>query len=420
MRQKSQRFWAFSSVGASAAVLAVGNAPIAVFTFAVFAGPLIAEFGWSRGELASALTAFTLLVGMSSPLFGILLDRFGVRWPSLISAVLGLAAFGCLSTVNQLAGFLLVFSVFGLASGGLTPIPYAKLVAQWFAKRRGGALALAMTGTGIGTALMPLYARYLIENLGWRVAYLAIAGTALVIACLALLLFVREKPEAKVTTLEAADTRPPLPSWSEVVLSRLFWVLAGATFLACIGVAGALAQCVPMLTDRGVSDAIAVSVLAVAGLASGLGRLISGVVMDHIFAPLVACSAFLIAGIGLFLLAGDNPAPVALYFLAAVLIGLSLGAEVDIMGYLVSRYFEIRMFGRVYGMLFFAFCLANGLGAYLLGLCFDIFGTYSPALIIGGALALIGGLLILRLGPYRYPCGAPDHSGVPFPVKVPV
>jgi cyanate permease len=121
---------------------------------------------------------------------------------------------------------------------------------------------------------------------------------------------------------------------------------------------------------------------------------------DRFFAPRVAALIFASAAAGMGLLGIANSRAVAL--IAAFFIGIGLGAEVDIMAYLTSRYFGLRSFGAIYGFLFAGFLLAGGLGTYLMGAAFDATGSYALPLTVFCAMTLIGAALMMRLGPYRY------------------
>lgn len=154
------------------------------------------------------------------------------------------------------------------------------------------------------------------------------------------------------------------------------------------------------MTDRGIPAATATDALSVAGLAIIVGRIVSGYCVDRLFAPHVTVAIFCapIVGIALLLSGATGVVP----FAGTMLCGLGIGAEIDLMAFFVGRYFGLRAFGAIYGLMFATFAAGSGLGSYLMGVCFDLAGSYRPML---GAfvLALIAAcLLIARLGPYRY------------------
>ncbi len=89
------------------------------------------------------------------------------------------------------------------------------------------------------------------------------------------------------------------------------------------------------------------------------------------------------------------------------MIGLGLGAEIDLIAFLTSRYFGQRAFGQLYGFCFMLFGLGSSFGRYIGGAVYDLSGSYNPAL-VGAAIALVlAVVLVYRLGPYAYPVQAP-------------
>ena len=151
-----------------------------------------------------------------------------------------------------------------------------------------------------------------------------------------------------------------------------------------------------MLGDNGLSGVEAGKIAGGIGLAVIGSRLIVGFLLDRVFAPLIAISICLIAaaGISAFLFNGASAA-----MLTAVAMGLALGAELDLMGFLVARYFGLAQFGKTYGWLYCAFVFASGLGPLWVGAVHDAVGSYSPALAvsaIGLVLSCAGFLLLPR------------------------
>jgi predicted MFS family arabinose efflux permease len=153
------------------------------------------------------------------------------------------------------------------------------------------------------------------------------------------------------------------------------------------------------------ASSTATTLLIGVGLATILGRLISGFLLDRVFAPHLAAAIFLIPLIGMttLLLGG---ASLTAGLAAAICFGFSLGAEVDIVGYLVSRYFGLHRYGEIYGYIFAIFTIGSGVGPYLMGLSFDKTHSYSAALGTFCGMLIVASATISRLGPYRFPAKA--------------
>lgn len=391
--------------------LIVGNGPITLFTFGVFLKPIIATFGWNRGTVASAITVSQALGALATPFVGKLVDRWGVRRVTLpFIAVFALTTAAIALTPASPLVFILLYGICGLAGGGQQPLNYAKAISAWFESSRGLALGIAMAGVGIGTALDPQIVRVLINHFGWRGAYVGLGVLTFGLAFPAVAFFVREPDQESAADREHLTSagythdlsgNAPGMAMGEALKGFRFWFLLVAVFLVAAAVNGTIAHVVPLLTDRGISAAVATSMLSVTGIALIGGRILSGFFLDRFFAPYVAACFFLLplSGIGLLSSGAGGIIPL----LGTVCLGLGIGSEIDIMAFLVSRYFGIRTFGEIYGWIMGVFVFASGLGPTIMGVCYDRTHSYNVAL-EGFAVSLaLASLLISRLGPYTFP-----------------
>jgi len=275
-----------------------------------------------------------------------------------------------------------------------SPIGYVKSVASHFDRNRGLAIGIVMSGVGIGTALVPQYVQWLVGSFGWRMAYLGL-GVAIAAVALPAVLLLREPAVART----AAVTGGAVPGigLGEAVRLRSFWLIAGAVLLVSVAVNAALVHVVPLLVDRGWTASSAARVLAAAGAAGLVGRLLAGYLMDKVFAPFVASSFFALAIAGIYLLAADVNV-----VLGMVAVGLAAGAEVDMIGFFISRYFGLKRFGQLYGVLFAVFTIGAGLGPLMLGAVHTRLHSYDIGFLVCGIGLAIASLVILGVGSYTY------------------
>ncbi|ABK06934.1 MULTISPECIES: MFS transporter [Burkholderia cepacia complex] len=396
-KQPHNRWWIV--IGALLG-LTVGNGPIMQFTFGVFLLPVTREFGWARSQASLALAIGLAATALCVPIAGRLMDRYGVRRVSLPAITAFAAATAALAFVppSPLA-FALLYALMGAAAAGQSPLPYAKAIAAAFDQSRGLALGIAMAGVGIGTAVVPQLAQYVVAHYGWKQAYLTLGGLTFVLGITAMGWLIHEPHGATARRIDRADI--PGLAIGAAVRTPQFWKLSLAFFVVAAATNGAIAHLVPLLGGRGIAPAVATSALAGAGLALTLGRLFAGWLLDRFFAPYVAIFFFLLPLAGLVLLIAGSG--LGMSIAAVVLIGLGLGAEVDLIAFLLSRYFGMRSFGEIYGYLFTLFMLGNGLGPWVMGVSFDATGSYTLCLaVMCGALA-VAALLVSRLGAYGYP-----------------
>ena len=380
----------------SAIALTVGNGPISVFAFGVFIKPLEAEFGWSRASISAGLSLCGLFSALALPLIGGLMDRYGVRGPLIIAACLFALNIAAIGGTTSLAMFAALTALSGLTGAAQSPMAYVKSISSQFDARRGLAIGIAMSGVGIGTAFVPLLAQSLINSFGWRSAYVGLGTLIFLLAVPIASAVIYDGPPKPPGVQNAASAAKGM-SIRAAIRSRVFWSLALAIFLASLAVNGSLVHVVPMLAERGWAPDRAAAALTAAGLAGMIGRIVVGFLIDRIFAPFVGGAFFLMATVGVLLLV-ETTAVIP----GVVAIGLAAGAEIDMMGFLVSRYFGLNALGRIYGALFALFTIAAGLGPYLIGLSFTLTKAYVAGFGAAAFLMLVAGIIIMTLGPYRY------------------
>ncbi len=382
--------------------LIVGNGPVMQFTFGVFLKPISQDMGWDRGTISLALNAGLILTGITTPFVGRLMDKYGIRVIAVPAALMFALCTAAVSlTDTSPIYFILMYSLMGIFAVGQTPMPYSKAISSWFDKKRGLALGIAISGVGLGTALVPKFTAALINEYSWRTAYLGLALLIVVLAVPSLLLFVKDQNKSEG---EKGAQEPVLSvglTGREALANRKFWILAVTFFFVALAANGAIAHVIPMLTDRGIPAHVATSALSVAGLALIGGRLLSGYLLDKVFAPFVAVFFFAAPLAGLAVLFTAHT--VTMGAAGTVLIGIGLGAEVDLIAFLLTRYLGNRSFGEIYGYLFAIFMLGSGIGPMLMGAVFDHYGNYSNGILFLMLSLCIAIFMTLKLGQYTYP-----------------
>jgi MFS family permease len=391
--------------------------PVTVFSFSVFLKPIMQEFRAGRAAVSLGFTLHLIAGALCAPLVGWLVDRYGSRRVILIT----MAMFGAILLLNRafsanLRQFYFFYVVLGLLINGVGPIPYGSVASHWFDRHRGLALGLMMIGIGSGAMIMPSFAQQLIARFGWHTAYAVLGGGVLIIAIPVVALFLREKPQGLGLLADGAASRHLLDgnkasvpglSATEAWSTGSFWLMVCAFFLVSASVQGCVVHLAAMLNDRGISSQKAALGSSLAGAAVLLGRVGTGYLLDRFFAPRVAALFFAGSAVGIGLLwLGTTPG----LFVGVLFVGLGLGAEVDLIAYLISRYFGLRTFGKIYSSAFAAFALAGALGPLVMGAGFDRTGSYRLPLASLFAATLVAAALMTRLGPYRYRVSEPDEN----------
>jgi sugar phosphate permease len=401
-------FYGWWIVGACVLCLSANPGPFLIASLGLFVIPFGMEFGWDRAEISLAATLFTVSSALFIPLLGQLTDRYGSRRviiPSLFMMGVGLAAITV--AVSELIHLYLLFTLLGFMTAGANSLPYLRTVSLWFDRRRGLALGIAMLGTGLGFAYVPPLVQFAMDSGGWRAGYLVLAAICVMVALPIVWLVIRESPASMGLQVDGRDATDPSAAAStgggvtraQAIRSRPFWVLAVMFALISFCLFGLLPHLVPMLHDRGMSAGRAALVAATIGMAAMPTRLVIGFLLDRVFGPYVAFACMLIAATGLALLASD--ASGVFVFTAAALIGVGIGAELDLLAYLVGRYFGLKSFGRIYGLLFAAFLLGSAFGPYGYGTMFEASGSYKFILLVCTGMTAAAGVMSILLP--RYP-----------------
>jgi MFS family permease len=378
----------------------IGGGSMTVFVFSVFIRPVTEEFGWSRGQFGLALGLSSLVGAIALPIFGRLFDKYGTRavlLPTIVGFALATAAMAFVQP--SIPMLFAIYMVIGFFGAGQSPVPYCKAIAGWFDDYRGFALGLAIAGSGLGTALMPILAQTLTSAYGWRVGYAGLAVAFFIVAFPAVALWLREAPQ-----VERAKTNPALlPGITarEALKSGRFWIMVVVFLCGITPVNGVITQGVALLTDRGMPVQAAAGVLGISGIVVVCSRLIAGFCIDRIHAPLVGSAFFAFSMIGVIMLATGAVGTAAI--IGTALCGVAVGAEVDLMGFLISRYFGLRAFGTIFGYIFMVLPIGVGAGSALMGITYDHFHSYQPMLIAFAVMMALACVMLLRLGTYVYP-----------------
>jgi MFS family permease len=421
----SQRgvFYGWIVVVTSAVGLFLGAFPIVAFSFGVFFPSFVREFHASRAAVSLAFTIHNLLSGISAVVIGRIADRIDARrviLPGLvIVATLLLSAEAIGSRISEL---YLLYIALGLVASATTTVPYALVVSRWFDRRRGLALGGMMVGLGLGAVAMPVVAQRLIASFGWRNAFAIVGCATLTIPVPIVGIFLRDAP-AKMALLPdgaSAGVAPPQTggrqdgvTWREARQSGTFWLLIGVFVLLAASVHACVIHMPQLFADRGATAENAATASSVVGLALLAGRIGCGYFLDRYFGGRVAFVICMGAASGIALLWAGSTGAIALA--GAFLVGLGMGAEVDIIAFLMSRYFGLRSLGATMGFAFAAFVIAGGLGPLVMGVAFDRTGSYRVPLAAFGVAAIAAAALVTRLGPYRFePPGDRRRGGDPF------
>jgi MFS family permease len=365
-------------------------------TFGLFLLPLQQSLGWSRGEIAFALTLATLFTPLVAPLTGWVVDKVPLR-PLILAGVvlqsLNFAAFSMMEgSVWVYYGLCLALMI---TAAGASLLSLAKLVQGWFDRSLGRALGLLFACGGIGGILHPLWTQAVISQFGWRQAFMVMAGLSLLMCGVAALLFLRERdpaarqgksagPDARAlgSARGSAPSQGP-GSMAAFLRDAIWWKLALFNMLFALGVGAIFMHFAALLQDRGATPGQAALAMSLVGLGGLTGNLLAGWLADRMPASRLAVIVMAVPMLATLVIYAGGGLWVSIA--AGGLLGLCSGGDNSVSLLLARRYFSADTFGRASATQMVATAAGGGISPWLAGLVHDRTGSYDLALIMAAA-----------------------------------
>lgn len=386
-----------------AAAVGYAVASIVSYSSSLFIEPLQNEFGWSRAQIMSGHSISALAGAIFAPFTGLAVDKFGPRRLGIVAIIavcLAVALFGLAGpNINMWRALWLPMS---FAIVLIQPSVWTAAVTSVFSAGRGFALAVMLCGGSIASIVTPQVTNFLIENYGWRLAFAglgafwAVLALPLVYFCFSSALDkvrLSAGPKAITTAVQRESV------WKSGVLTQRFAQL----LIAGVGIAAVVVtlvvSMVPVLSANGLARAQAVNIASLVGISAIVGRLSIGMLLDRWNDRFLAAFAVTMPIVAILLLI-YNPGSALAATAAVLVLGLSFGAELDIIAYLTSRYFKVGNFGLLFGTIAGFIGLAAGNGPVAISAVYDASQSYLPAMWGMIPICVIAALLFLLLGPY--------------------
>ncbi|MDA9660688.1 MFS transporter [Gammaproteobacteria bacterium] len=356
-------------------------------SISVFLKPVSLEFGWSRGQTSFAYTLASFASAAFGVMWGQLADKYGTKWFGAIGAVCMSLTLFSLSGLDSILQFYILYFLFGAFGCALLFSPLYANVGFWFRENPGLALGIAASGGAIGQAFIPHISGVLIESGGWEDAYIKLAIIYIIIA-FPVSLLIKESPwRITARTEDESESRDFPLSEKEVVA----WI-SFAVIFCCVCMSVPIMHLVPLLTDAGFTLEFATSVLMVLMICGAFGRIFGGILGDRIG----ALPGYILMSLGQTVFVVWFPhlsSPAGIYLLAAFFGFTYSGVMSSIL--VCTRMMVSAKYGaRAMSLTSFFGWIGMGLGGFLGGYFFDVYGDYSWAFTFAGIMGLIN-LVIL-------------------------
>jgi MFS family permease len=382
----------------AAASLGVGTSlPLFAYTNSVFAPHLIADFGWSRAQFA--LIGTTMLVTLPFlPIIGRMTDKLGVKRVALTGTLLLLPGFiGYSLMTGSFPLYLALFTAVLIIASMTGPLVYTRVVAENFERAQGLALTIVNCAPAVLAVLLIPLLNMMIESIGWRPSYVVLGSFCFVCGMIAI--FLLPPPRVRVDAPVEAPALPgsaPRGDYQTILRSKLFWIILVAMFLCLLQTQLHASQMNLMLIDQGLTMQTAANIAAMYAFGTIVGRIACGLALDRFPTPIVTFVSMFLPAMGFFVL-GTGLDSYTVIAASMFLVGLSVGAESDIIPFLVARYFKVRIYNTTLGLLMTCSFLSSAVGALGVSYTLSVYDSFEPFLfVISGAIA-VGSVLFLLM-----------------------
>lgn len=367
--------------------------------FGFFLAPIADEMAWPRSNVSLALLFVAVGGAVAYPAIGRLVDRYGVRRVVLPGIAVFAGSVALLSLLQdsraQLYG---TYFLVGLAGAVVSPVVLTKVISGWYYDNRAFVLGLmGGLGNGAGATFMPVYTHWLMTEYGWRGAYTGL-GVIIVALALPVFWFLLHESENGARIESPINNDGANGEVRKAAGTAAFWIILVSIGLGAGCLTAVFTHVVPIVEEKGMSFAQATTVLSTFAGVTVAWQIAVGFLLDRFPRPWAPAPFFLLAGAGVYLLEIGSTYPQMIG--AAVLMGLGLGAEYGVLPYFLSRYFGLRAYGAISGVVYGVIMLVMGATPVLMDIVFDLTGAYrlaSYAIITGMVLC---GALLLTLRPF--------------------
>ena len=375
--------WAMVLVVFTLSGLAFGS----MASISVFLKPVSLEFGWSRGQTSFAYTIASFASAAFGVIWGQVADKYGTKWFGLAGAISMSLTLLALSSLDSIYQFYLLYFLFGALGSALLFSPLYANVGFWFRENPGLALGIAASGGAVGQAFIPHLSGILILSYGWQSAYIYLALIYISIS-LPISLLIKESPWRVDARSDAISEERNFLLSEKVVVA---WI-SFAVIFCCVCMSVPIMHLVPLLTDKGFSLEFSTFVLMLLMICGAFGRIFGGMLGDYIG----ALPGYFLMSLGQTIFVVWFPhlvSPLGIYVVAALFGFTYSGVMSSIL--VCTRMMVSAKFGaRAMSLTSFFGWIGMGLGGFLGGYLFDIYGDYTWAFTIAGISGFIN-LIVL-------------------------
>jgi MFS family permease len=374
----------------------IATAPGQSYSVSLFIDHIIEDLSLSRSALSSYYGIGTLIASLTLTWVGKNIDKHGNRKVGVIVSILFAITLILFSKINSTLALLFGFiGIRGLGQGSLSMVS-STAISKWFNKKRGRVLSYAIVLLFIFQSFYIPKLQILIENIGWRQAWVFL-GIAIAVTILPTIwIFMRNTPEDfnlipdGVKSEETNEVSFSEENWTlkEVQKTPLFWVfLLSRAAPAAFGT-GLIFHQLLIFSKMGHSASVASATFSKISLITAGVSLFSGYLVDN-WKPgkIIAIQLVSLAGSMIVAMTLNSSDALLVY---AIFMGLMMGTGSTFDGAVWANLFGRKHIGAIRGFVSTILAAGTAIGPVLFGFSFDLYGEYAPAFIFGVSWCLLG------------------------------
>ncbi|NKB68975.1 MAG: MFS transporter [Candidatus Latescibacteria bacterium] len=393
--KNSSRLVAASPVYYGWVILAVGTfgvimtSPGQTYAFSAFLDHFIADLGLSRSFVSTLYTAATLTASFALPYVGRQFDQRGARvMIALTSLLLGLACIYMSFVRNAVMLCIGFFLLRQLGQGSLT-LMSENVINLWWVRRRGLVMGIGGVASALLSGLFPYLINTLIPLYGWRLTYVALGASLILVMLPVGWIFVRDRPEnhglqpdgIDLDSDKAAESAAPLEvNWTRAQALRTasFWVtVAGLASMSMLNT-GLTFHLFSVFEDSGLSSAVAASVFVPIAATGAVVQLVGGLLIGRV--PIRGLLALSLLMQALVLVIAPRLASLEMAYFFGFCMGVQVGLEMIVSSVVFANFYGRRHLGSIAGLAATILVGASALGPMPIGVARDLLGNYAAVL----------------------------------------
>jgi MFS family permease len=402
--EKQKVFYGYIVISAAFVILTVAWGTNR--TFGVFLKPMLTEFGWSRASISGAFTLAMMVMGLAGMPAGRITDRIGPRVVVTCCSIFLGTGYFLAARIQTVWQFYIVYGILtGFGMSMTTPL--LSLASRWFVKRRALMTSLITSGPAFGNMAAPLIFSVVVQSVGWRLSFLIMSATVLVVILSGASLVKRDPGEVGLVpygidrSVEDHDGfQDEGLSLSKALCTRQYWLLSFIFFCDFFLMNVITVHIVVHAMDLGITATKAAGILSVASGVCIFSRVIIGAAADRIGCKPTFIFCLILAAVGFALLLAAES--LWMLYLFAAIFGFGLWSSGGLTTPMTAELFGLKAHGAIYGSIFFSGAGGGAFGPVLVGYLFDIYGNYQLAFVVCFLMSLLALAALSVLKPLKH------------------